>query len=222
MTAPVFAGPPAAPVPSPWPAVSLVVGSVGLLLAFIPHHVGLIGLAAGGFGVGAGTIAVLLRGQRRAVLAASGIGVSVLAVVMAAIISVGYADVVDGVRPSAADDTNSTRTVLSQELGVQIGTFEYTPASGRYSQPETRLMVTLTNKLNVARQFFLTIAGVENEHIQIDTFQVDVTLDANATRQVNAADRLSRLSVISENKGRRLTAATFAVLTASSTPPDQL
>lgn len=89
MTWPVFAGPPAPSVGSPWPAVSLAVGSLGLVLAVIPHGVGLIGLAAGGFGVAAGTIGVLLRGRRRVVLAASGIVVSVLAVGMAAIMTVG-------------------------------------------------------------------------------------------------------------------------------------
>lgn len=221
MTWPVFAGPPAPSVGSPWPAVSLAVGSLGLVLAVIPHGVGLIGLAAGGFGVAAGTIGVLLRGRRRVVLAASGIVVSVLAVGMAAIMTVGYPGFADRARPSAAADTNRTRTVLARELDVQIGAFDYTPAPNRFSDPPTRLMVTLTNKRNVARQFFLTIAGFENERVQIDTFQVDATLDANATRQVNAADRSSRLSGISENTGQRLRAATFAVLSASSTPPDR-
>jgi hypothetical protein len=201
--------------------VSLVVGVVGLFLAFIPHYVGLIGLAAGGCGVAAGTIGVLFGGQRR--LALSGTALSALAVVMAAIMTFGYPDLrAAAVRP--AGGTTGTRTVLGKEVGVQIGAFTYTPTprstSGipvPISLDKARLAVNLTNKLTVSRRFSLTIAGFETEHIQIDAFTVQATLDGMATREVNAAYGRA----VSDEKAQRLKTATFAVLAASSDTPEK-
>ncbi|MEZ0364758.1 hypothetical protein ACAG26_13780 [Mycobacterium sp. pUA109] len=215
MTWPTAGMPTAAPV---WPAVSLAVGSVGLVLAFVPHQVGLIGAAAGGFGVAAGTAGVLLRGHRRPASAVSGITVSVLAVVSAAIMTFVYADL-GGRAARSTTDTTSTQTVLHHELGVQIGTFSYQPSpkgnivAATTSVPGGKLMVTLTNKLAVPRTFYVTIAGFASKGVQINSFTVDATLDGGATRQVNAADRMTA----SEKTAERLTTATFTVLAASST-----
>ncbi|OHV06051.1 hypothetical protein [Mycobacterium talmoniae] len=203
--------------PPMWPAVSLAVGSVGLLLAGVPHYVGLIGAAAGGFGVAAGMVGVLLRGHRRPALAVSGITVSVLAVLSAGVMTFVYADLGERAGRSTTD-TTSTQTVLRHELGVQIGTFSYQPSpkstivAATTSVPGGKLMVTLTNKLAVPRAFYVTIAAFENKGVQITSFTVDATLDADATRQVNAADRMTA----SEKTAERLTTATFTVLAASS------
>jgi hypothetical protein len=204
----------------------LALGSAGVLLAFVPHYVGLIGVAAGGFGVAAGTIGVLLRGQRRPAPAVWGIVVSALAVLIAGVMTFGYLDVGDrAVRHrSAADATNNTRAVLGKELGVQIGAFSYTPppSSPRgfpraISLDNARLTVTLTNKLAVARRFSITVAGFESQRIQIGAFTVQATLDGRATREVNAAYGRS----VSDKTAQRLKKATFAVIAAYSYVPER-
>ncbi|WP_396898936.1 hypothetical protein [Mycolicibacterium sp.] len=193
--------------------VSVVVGVCALLLAFVPFYIGVIAAVAGVAGLSVGIIALTRRGTDGPGLAAAGTATSALAIVAGIVMTLVYASVPDDAAPTTGSQTvterSDTKAVLATELEVTIG--DYVPAPGPY-RDNGELSLTLRNRLDQARMFFVRIGAFEGD-TQLASDLITATLNAGQTRVAEGFE----VGVGFEFE--RLKNAEFRVIEASSHEP---
>ncbi|GAB5895019.1 hypothetical protein [Mycolicibacterium mageritense] len=162
--------------------VSVVIGVCALLLAFVPFYIGAIAAVAGIAGLSVGIVALMRQGTDGPGLATTGIATSALAIVAGIVMTLVYASGPRAAAPTAGSQTvaerSDTKAVLANELEVTIG--DYVSATGPY-RDNGELSLTLRNRLDQARMFFVRIGAFEGD-TQLASDLITATLNAGQTK----------------------------------------
>ena len=162
-----------------WPLVSLTVAGCGIALALVPPPAGWVGVVAGVFGIIAAVIGWIRRETARnesALPTALGAGLSVLAIVVAVVMSFVYGE------PAVAGPATANSQA---EAKVDIGEFEIIPSKSRDGIGDTRLKVSVSNVGSRPTQFSVVIGAFEGStNNQIWWDRDVVVLAAGATQQI--------------------------------------
>lgn len=193
----------------------LVLGIVGILGSWIPilnnvaFFIAILGLIFGIIG-----LVVTLKGTRTGKgLAIAAIVISVVAGGVVLATQYMFTKAVDEVSEEVDKELDkmsggATEDILANSLDVEIGTFEAT--TDEYNFTETKLPVTVTNKLKEAKSFSVTVEAADTDGNRINTDIVYV--DNLAPGQSYSSDIFT---LVSSDEVEKYQNATFKVIEAS-------
>lgn len=215
---PASAGPnPGGSTPYLWSAVAVVAGLAGVASALLAQ--GPAGAAVAGIGVATGIVGLLRARAADAhpLAAVLGLVVSALAVVVSVVMTVAPALMTKTEAPAAAAPAEpidpkemlgntDVEDVLTNELNVEFGTVSVDPW-GRVNLP-----VTLTNKLDKAKSFYVTVGAFDSGGTQIATDEgAGALLGPHAIQETTAFSTVSDQPTVEKMK-----TATFKVVAVKS------
>ncbi|MEV0674361.1 hypothetical protein [Mycobacterium sp. NPDC050441] len=209
------AGPnPGGSTPHLWSAAAIVAGLIGMALALfslVPAAT-----VVAGIGVAAGIVALLRTAAAHPLPAVAGTVISALAVAVSVVMLVVPALVPPATAPdpagsSAARDegffNEDVEDVLANELQVDFGEVAVTPSG------TAELPITLTNKTDTVRSFFVTLGAFDSSGVQIATDSgAGALLGPHAIQKKTAFRAVSDKSTV-----EKLKSATFKVVAVKRT-----
>lgn len=211
-----YAGPyqpaPQPPKGSGLAVTSLVLGIIGLLLAFVPF-LGFLGIVLGLIGLPFGIIGWVGAGKGKRAGKGMAIAGSVLALVTIVGGSVAQATYVAAVDAAVNELDRSfggaTEEVLANDLKVELGAF--TATEEEFGIMETALPVTLTNTSDERLSYNITVEALDADGARIET---DI-LFANELAPGQSVEE-DMFIFVTEKDAKKLDAATFSVTEASA------
>lgn len=192
---------------------SMVLGIVGLCIAFIPllgYAAVLLGLLASVFGV------VSLCRKAGVGKAIAGLVLGLIALVYAVVSIAALGKAVDDINDAVDDLNNSlsdmsgdnTEELLKSSLDVVLGDFSIEEGS---FLTDTELLVTLTNKSGEAKSFSVQIEAIDANGSRITTDTVYVSnLNAGQSQECTA------FTLVTSDTVEKLKTATFRVQSVSA------
>lgn len=184
----------------------LVVGIIGICTSFIPI-VNNISFVLALLGVIFGIISLIKRASKGQAIA--GIIISILAIIIVINSQKAFSDSLDTVSKNLDKATgSSTEEVLENDVDVQLGTFEVT--KDKYGMQDTKLVVTVKNKLDEKKSFNLHIEAVDSNGTRLEEDYVYANdLGAGQTQKFEI------FKFVQSDKIKSLKSAKFKIIEAS-------
>ena len=184
----------------------LVVGIIGICTSFIPI-VNNISFILALLGVIFGIISLIKRASKGQAIA--GIIISILAIIIVINSQKAFSDSLDTVSKNLDKATgSSTEEVLENDVDVQLGTFEVT--KDKYGMQDTKLVVTVKNKLDEKKSFNLHIEAVDSNGTRLEEDYVYANdLGAGQSQSFNI------FTYVSSDKLDEMQKAEFKIIEAS-------